>query len=101
MSKKNNAFAAQWLVYEKAREQEDHLSLVGAVIGDWYVKARVKPAKRVVYVCWNKRTGKTKGFTGNELVVMIRAARTNGLPVIMPTTPWVDVEPIDPNEDAA
>jgi hypothetical protein len=80
------------MAHEGAMDAYDEQArgLVGAQIGNWLVKARAKPAKRWVYVAFNRKTGQTKGLRGFEVVRLARQARSTGLPVVMPREPWRD-----------
>ena len=77
---------------DKARERDDNaaLSLVGAVVGDFYVKDRIKPGKRWRYVAHNTKNGRDVFLQGYELVRAVRQTVTNGGVVIMPSAPWRD-----------
>lgn len=63
----------------------DHPSLRGAVIGPWQVVDRIKPGKRVYYLCLNTETGELKRYRGYELVRMAKQADKE---VSMPSYPW-------------
>lgn len=77
---------------DKARDRDDNaaLSLVGAVVGDFYIKDRIKPGKRWRYVARNTRTGRDVFLQGYELVRAVRQTISNGGVVVMPSTPWRD-----------
>lgn len=63
--------------------------LVGARIGDLYVKTSAKPARRKVYIVLNTRTGVIAGMRGCELVRLAHEAHRNGLAVEMPREQWL------------
>lgn len=70
------------------RDDKEALTLVGAVVGDFYIKDRIKPGKRWRYVAHNTRTGRDVFFRGHELVRQVRQTVRNGGVVIMPNEPW-------------
>lgn len=76
----------------RERDDNDALTLVGAVVGDYYIKDRIKPGKRWRYVAHNTRTGKDMFLQGYELVRQVRQTVRNGGVVIMPSTPWINEE---------
>lgn len=63
-------------------------SLVGAVIGDLYVKDRTRPGKRWLYVVNDTGTGRDHYLRGHEVVRLVREAIADDKFVIMPATPW-------------
>lgn len=84
----------QVLAYEMAMQEDDGaaLSLVGAVVGRWYIKGRRRNQERRywLYELHDTKSGLSKHLAGYKVVRLIREARLNGAPVIMPNTPWRD-----------
>lgn len=74
---------------------DENPSLVGAVVGDWYVQARVRPGARWLYKLYNRKADRTVYLQGYRLVRHIKATTRDGGVVIMPNTPWRN-EPRDP-----
>ncbi|HSX68458.1 hypothetical protein [Nocardioides sp.] len=72
------------------RADSEAQSLVGAVVGDFFIKDRVKPGKRWLYVAHNARTGREIRFQGYQLVRLVRETVKDGGWVIMPNSPWRD-----------
>lgn len=75
---------------EIERSDGDAMSLIGALIGDFYITARVKPGKRWLYVAHNIRTGRQCFLKGYELIRAARVTASNGGVIVMPRTPWRD-----------
>jgi hypothetical protein len=74
----------------RASDDNEPLTLVGAVIGDLYVSDRVRPGKRSLYVVRDAKTGKDCYLRGYELVRKARETVRNGGVVVMPRVPWQD-----------
>lgn len=64
-------------------------SLVGAIVGNLAVLSRETPGQRAFYVCRDARDGSVHRLRGYELVRVARAARRDGLSVVM-ARPWRD-----------
>ena len=77
---------------DQGQSDREALSLVGAVIGDFRIDARVRPGKRWRYVARNHRTGETRYLRGYELVRAARMTVRNGGAVVMPNGPWRNEE---------
>lgn len=73
-----------------ARERDDNeaLTLVGAIVGDFCVRDRIFTGKRWRYVAQNVNTGRDHYLRGYELVRQVRATIRNGGVVVMPNEPW-------------
>jgi hypothetical protein len=72
----------------RERDDNDALTLVGAVIGPHRVTGRFHTGKRWQYAVENVKTGRTGAMRGYELVRLCREAEVNGLTIVMPTSPW-------------
>lgn len=74
----------------ESRLTNEDASLVGALIGTEFVKARVKPGKHWLYALHDVESGRERLARGYVVVRAARAVAARGGVVVMPNRPWRD-----------